>query len=67
MAEEEEDGYRTNREEETLARHIEETENEMKVLKKEIKRLEDVVDKFKKYHTNWHTYKSQLGLSEDDK
>lgn len=58
MAEDEE-------EEKTLAQHIEETENEMKVLKKEIKRLEDVVDKFKKYHTNWHTYKSQLGLKDE--
>jgi len=50
----------------SLSQHIEETEKEMKVLKKEIKRLEDVVDKFKKYHNNWRNYKSQLGLGDED-
>ena len=37
-------------------------EDELKDLKKEVVRLNKVVDSFKKMYSNWANFKSQLGL-----
>jgi hypothetical protein len=37
-------------------------EDELKELKGEVKRLTKVVDQFKKFYSNWHMFKHQLGL-----
>ncbi len=37
-------------------------EDELKELKKEVARLNKVVDSFKKMYSNWANFKSQLGL-----
>jgi hypothetical protein len=37
-------------------------EDELKELKGEVKRLTKIVDNFKKFYSNWHMFKHQLGL-----
>lgn len=37
-------------------------EEELKDLKKEVARLNNVVDLFKKMYSNWYKFKHQLGL-----
>ena len=37
-------------------------EDEIKELKGEVKRLTKIVDNFKKFYSNWHMFKHQLGL-----
>ena len=37
-------------------------EEELKDLKKEVARLNNVVNLFKKMYSNWHKFKHQLGL-----
>ena len=44
---------------------IADAEDEMKKLKAEIARLENIVKNFKKMHSGWMNYKSQLGLADD--
>ena len=48
-----------------VAEMIADAEEEMKKMKAEIARLENIVKNFKKMHSNWSTYKSQLGLSDE--
>lgn len=40
-------------------------EAEIKAMKKEIARLENIIKNFKKMHSGWANYKSQLGLQDD--
>jgi len=48
-----------------VAEMIADGEAEIKAMKTEIARLEGIIKNFKKMHSGWANYKSQLGLQDD--